>query len=401
MNDKGRRNFIKSGLIATAGLSALSGVASIPGLSPAKNLKVGIIGTGSRGKGLMSLMKLTGKYNITAIADILPFRLKEAAPLALVAKKYSDYKELLADPDVEAVIIATPFSTHDEIAIDALKAGKHVYCEKTMSKGMSEIQQVLDEAKKHPELVFQTGHQYHSSELYQKVRGIINSGYIGEITAIECQWDRNGNWRKEVKDPQNERLINWRMYKEYSGGLAAELMSHQIDFVNWVTGKTPERVVGFGGIDHWDDGRETFDNAHVMMEYPGGLDATFKCTTTNGFEDYKIKILGSKATIILDYTEAYIYTEDLKDKEKGIVDGVSGATKKAWRQGEGAKIKAPGNDPTRDALVQFHDSVLNGKEILSDVNTGAVTAKCVQMINDSLYSGEIKFWKDYPELNLV
>lgn len=396
MSKINRRKFVQGGLVLSGAL--------FTGFNPLNNqqkkVKIGVIGTGSRGNGLINLMNKSGLFDVVACADILPFRLKQGLDLAPKAKGFSDYKALLEQKDVEAVLISTPFSTHDEIAIDSIKAGKHIYCEKTMVKGLDEIQKVLDVKSNYPNLIFQTGHQYHSSELYKKVREIIKSGYIGEVTAYECQWNRNADWRRPVPDPKFERMINWRMYKEYSGGLAAELMSHQIDFINWVTGSHPSRVVGFGGIDHWDDGRETYDNAHVLFEYPSGLDATFICTTTNGYEDYGIKILGSKATIKLDYTSAVIYAEDLKERAKGLVDGVSGATLKAWKQGEGARIDAPGNDPTLDALKQFHSSIVYETEVTSTINSGALTAKCVQITNDALYSGEVKHWKDYPQLRI-
>ena len=87
------------------------------------------------------------------------------------------------------------------------------------------------------------------------------------------------------------------MYKEYSGGLLAELSSHQIDFVNWVLGTHPEQVMGFGGVDYWKDGRETYDNIHVIYKYPKGVKAKFSCLTTNASEGFKIKVMGDKGTI--------------------------------------------------------------------------------------------------------
>ena len=97
---------------------------------------------------------------------------------------------------------------------------------------------------------------------------MIQAGEIGKVSSIQAQWNRNGNWRRKVPDPSLERLINWRMYKEYSGGLVAELCSHHIDFVNWVIGENPKKIMGSGGIDYWNDGRETFDNVHLLFNYP-------------------------------------------------------------------------------------------------------------------------------------
>ena len=391
-----RRSFLKTGLLL--GGAALT-APYVNGMSKwADPVRIGVIGTGDRGSGIMHLINEIEGLEVVAISDIIPFRLAAAQEIVPSAEAYEDYQALLDSKLVDAVIVATPFSTHDEIAIDALQAEKHVYCEKTMVKGISQIQSVIDEAARH-DVVFQTGHQYHSSRLYNTVRNIVRTDYIGEITGYECQWNRNGDWRRPVPDPKWERMINWRMYKEYSGGLVAELMSHQIDFINWVSRSQPDKIVGFGGIDHWHDGRETFDNAHLMFTYPNGMDASFTCTTTNGFEDYQIKILGSEATIILDYTKGVIYKESPGGMAKGIVDGVSGATVKAWENGEGAPIDAPSNDPTIDALTQFRDSISKGARVVSDIKTGATTAKCVQIALDSLHEGGVRYWKDYPELN--
>jgi predicted dehydrogenase len=362
-------------------------------------LKVGVIGTGSRGKGLMNLIQGMEGMEVVACADIIPFRLEEAKAMGDKIKGYQDHRGVIDDKNVEAVIIATPFSTHDEIAIEALDADKHIYCEKTMVKGMDEIQKVLDKANASNK-VFYTGHQYRSSPVYQKVRQIIKSGYIGDITSVECQWNRNADWRRPVPDPKWERMINWRMYREYSGGLVAELLSHQMDFINWFTDSHPSRISGFGGIDFWKDGRETFDNVHVLFEYPNGMDASFMSTTSNAHEGFEMKILARKATIVLRFDKGEIFTESLTDVEKGIVDGVSGATLKTWQEGKGVPILGADKDPTIEALNDFYESVVYQEEPISSVKSGAVAAKCVQISLDALYDGEVKHWSDYPELNM-
>ncbi len=392
-----RRQFIKSNTILAGGILLVPSVALSGFKLLGKKVRVGIIGTGQRGTGIMSLMRDVEGFQIVACADVIPFRLASAIQIVPGVKGYMSHEELLNDEHIDAVIIATPFSTHGEIAIQALKSKKHVYCEKTMVKGIDEIQAVID-VHRNSGLVFQTGHQYHSSPLYNRALEIIRAGHIGEVTAYECQWNRNGDWRRPVPDPKWEKMINWRMYREYSGGLVAELMSHQIDFINWVSQEFPSRITGFGGIDYWKDGRETFDNVHLLFKYPSGLDASFVCTTTNEYEGYRIKVLGSKGTLILNFNKGIIYTEATVDLEKGMVDGVSGATMQAWSKGEGVPINAHGNDPTLDALRQFYNSITEGANVISDIKTGANTAKCVQISLDALYQQEIKHWEDYPEL---
>ena len=397
MND--RREFIKKSTVLAGGVAMTHTLLANKLLDNTETLKIGVIGTGSRGTGIMSLINDIDGMEVVACCDILDFRLEEGLKLAPKSKRYRDYTELMKDKNVDGIVISTPFSTHDEIAIAGIKSGKHVYCEKTLVKGISKIQDLLTSYKKSKGLIFQTGHQYHSSPLYQEAVRVIQNGYIGEVTAVHCQWNRNGDWRRPVPDPQFERMVNWRMYREYSGGLVAELMSHQIDFVNWFSKSVPSKFTGFGGIDHWKDGRETFDNVHLLMEYPNGMDVSFSATTTNGYEDYQVKVLGSKATMILDYNDGYIYPEKALQKEIGVVDGVSGATKTAWSSGEGVKINAPADDPTIDALKQFKLAIQKGDKVISDIWTGSQTAKCVQISLDALYEEKVKYWKDYPELN--
>ncbi|MFY0599462.1 MAG: Gfo/Idh/MocA family oxidoreductase [Cyclobacteriaceae bacterium] len=395
-----RRDFIVKGGAVAGGIALGLGGLNASGFTNKNPIRIGIIGTGGRGQGLAHLLNEIEGADVTACCDVIPFRLEEGLAISQGAKGYKDYRKLLEDKNVDAVIISSPFGLHGEMAVDALDAGKHVYCEKTMVRGIDHIQRTIDKAKANPKLIFQTGHQYHSSELYRKVRQIVQSGYIGDVTAYHCQWNRNGNWRRAVPDPKWERQINWRMYKEHSGGLIAELMSHQIDFINWTSGSLPAKVSGFGGIDFWKDGRETYDNIHLLMEYQNGLDASFNCTTSNKYEGYKIKILGSKATIILNTTSATIYTENTKPEELGIVDGVSGATMQAWQQGKGAPVEGNGIDPTKEALIQFRDAIEKGEQPESNVISGGVTAKCVQIGLDAVWDEQVKHWKDYPELRI-
>lgn len=386
-----RRDFVATTGMAVVGVSAMNAGM----LYPSKNnaINIGVIGTGDRGGGLIPIINKIEGLNVTACCDVLPFRLQNAMEkVEGKAKAYSDYKALLEDKKVDAVLIATPFSEHSHIALDALDAGKHVYCEKTMVKGYDAIKNLVTKASESKN-IFQTGHQYHSSRLYTHVVDLIQNGKIGKITAIECQWNRNGNWRRPVPKPELERAINWRMYKEFSGGLLAELCSHQLDFCNWVLDAVPTKVVGDGGIDYWKDGRETFDNVHMIYSYPNGVRAKFTCLTSNSKDDYQIKVLGDKGTITVDYTKAWFYPEKReKSKKLGEVDGVSGATIK-WDQDKGVPIEVEHLGPSKQALLDFRDSILSNTMPKSNVFSGAKAAVCVQMGLDALYTGKVIDWK--------
>ncbi|MGB5387560.1 MAG: Gfo/Idh/MocA family oxidoreductase [Eudoraea sp.] len=388
-----RREFvIKSGL-ATAAIGTPSFMES--GMTYPKKaadiINLGVIGAGDRGAGLINIMNDIPELNVICCCDILPFRLQKGiANTSGKAKGYSDYRKLLEQKDIDAILVATPFNTHSQIAIDAIDAGKHVFCEKTMAKGFDGIIQLRDKVN-NSDKIFQTGHQYHSSRLYRHVVDLIQNGKVGKVTAIECQWNRNGNWRRPVTDSNLERAINWRMYREYSGGLVAELCSHQIDFTNWVLNASPDQVLGVGGIDYWKDGRETFDNVHLIYTYPDGVKATFTCLTSNSKDDYQIKVMGDKGTLILDYVNAWFFPEGNYKKEIQEIDGVSGATIK-WDEGKGIPLDIEHADPSTQALIDFKNNILNNTVPTSNVTTGAKAAVCVQMGLDAMYNNKIVQW---------
>lgn len=391
-----RRDFIiNGGLISTGILASTTAMAALGNkIGPNDTINIGIIGTGSRGEGLISILNKIDGINVAACCDVLPFRLENGLKRAGGnTTGYIDYRKLLDNKDLDAVLVSTPFNTHSAIAFEAVDAGKHVYCEKTLAKGISEVQ-LLVEKVSGSKNIFQTGHQYHSSKLYAHVVEMIKKGVIGEVISFECQWNRNGDWRKEVPNPSLERAINWRMYKEYSGGLTAELSSHQIDFIHWVLGENPKKIMGTGGIDYWKDGRETYDNTHLLFEYPSGVKAKFTCLTTNALGDYQIIVHGSKGTIQLDYNKAWIYYEKGFEKELGDVDGVSGATKNPYLQGLGTLIDITSIDPSEQALIDFKENIRDNKLPVSNVYTGANTAVAIQLSLDAMYNSEIVHWKD-------
>ena len=356
-------------------------------------INVGVIGTGDRGNEIITLLHKIKGVHLGAVCDVLPFRLTHGLKRAGDnVKGYSEYYDLLNDTSIDAIIIATPFNTHAEIAIDSLSASKHVYCEKTMAKGIKAIDHLVNQAS-NSNTVFQTGHQFRNSKLYQHVVDLIMQGEIGQVASFDCHWNRKGNWRRPVPDPMLERAINWRMYREYSGGLTAELCSHQIDFVNWALGENPRKIMGAGGIDYWKDGRETFDNVHLLFEYPSGVKASFTCLTTNASDGYQIKIRGSKGTILLQLYDAWISYEDGDEEHTDDVDGLSGATASTFQSGQASRIAISQTDPSQQALMDFRDSILSNKLPDSNIFTGSDTSMAVQLSLNAMYQGDTQHWR--------
>ncbi|MEK9603303.1 MAG: Gfo/Idh/MocA family oxidoreductase [Flavobacteriaceae bacterium] len=386
-----RKDFIRNtGGVVLSSMMAPNLMANI-GVN--SNINLGVIGTGGRGQGIIKLLNTIPNCNVIAVCDTLDFRLAEGFSLIQNnknAKSYIDFRKLLDDKNIDGVIITTPLHMHDVIAVDALDANKHVYCEKTLAKGTQATARIVKKCRSSNK-IFQTGHQYHSSRMYTQLVDMIADGKVGKISAIEAQWNRNGNWRRAVPNSSLERQINWRMYREYSYGLLAELSSHQIDFANWILNATPKRAMGMGGINYWKDGRETYDNTKVVYEYPDGVKATYTCLTSNAKDDYKIMVMGDKGTLTIFYDTAWFYPEGEYEPEYGEVDGVSGATTN-WSQSKGTPLNIKHIDPTKQALIDFRDAIINNTPPLSSVITGAKASYAVEMGIQAMDTEKIIHW---------
>ena len=392
-----RRQFIKTSSLGAAGMT-LSGFNTHHAIR-SDNIKMGIIGVGSRGLGLLHTLKEIPEFQLVACCDIVGSHMDAGMQLAVKgAKAYKSYKQLLDDKAVEAVIIATPLYLHYQMASDAVKAGKHVYLEKTMTYN---IEQALNLVKqmKNSKLKLQIGHQYRYYEMYPRIKTLIENKLIGTVTHFESQYNRNSNWRQPVSSPTLEKQVNWRLYKEFSGGVLAELSAHQVDVVNWLLDSHPLKVVALGGINYWKDGRTVNDNVRAVYEYPNGIKSGVTSVLSNEFNGYLMRILGSEGTIELRRDSATLYMEP-KKRELAIVDGVTGATKEALMQGKGITIykDRDGIEPTVYALKAFGDSIRNNTETFSNVYTGKDVAIAVHLANRAVDSGVTEYWK--PEYSL-
>jgi len=234
-----------------------------------------VIGTGGRGQYHIQHANGLDGGRCIAVCDIDPGNLKKAQDASKdKPEAFRDYKEVLARKDIEAVLIATPLYMHFPITRDALLAGKHVFCEKSLVFTPQEVHGLRKVATERPKQVLQVGLQRRYSKFYQTAKQMIEKGMIGKVTHVYAQWHRNG-LGKTWTPP------SWRCFKKYSGGLTAELASHQIDVADWMIGSHPEFVTGVGGIDEYKDGRDVFDNIQLIFKYPGGQKLVYSSISTN------------------------------------------------------------------------------------------------------------------------
>ncbi len=279
-DDVSRRDFIK-----VAGTTVGAAIAtSYAPLSYAANekVRVGCIGTGGQGSfhiryGLSSASNI----QIVAVCDVFRPHLEGAYQVAGGGdiKKYMDYREMLEKEQLDAVVIATPLHTHFQITSDCLDAGKFCFTEKTMCYDLEQSRELVRKCHQ-TGLFVQVGHQRRVNPMYNKAMMLARTeGVLGRINHIMCQWHRNDDWRRPVNlnyqlSPEEarwitnlERHLNWRIYREYSGGLMTELATHQLDIAAWFLDTMPSRVTGYGGLDYWRDGRTVFDNVNLVYEF--------------------------------------------------------------------------------------------------------------------------------------
>jgi len=323
-SDVSRREFLKAASGVTAG-SALAR-AGAPAILDAQTLRdpvrFGIIGTGTEGCTLLKFLTTIPEGYGIANCDIYPPNLKKGVEtIATDPATYVDYRRMLERKDMDAVLIATPLNLHARMVVDALDAGKHVFVEKTMYFKEEEGEMIRAAAARHPDRVLQVGLQRRSSVLYQVAIEMIRKGALGKVMFVRAQWHRNNDWRRPVPDPKYERLINWRMYKEYSGGLLAELASHQVDVTNWAFGAEPVSVFATGGIDYWKDGRETGDNVEAIYEYPEGRKLVWTSILYNAHLGFNEQIMGDQGTLIITLGSGMYYREAVAKTTAGNPKG--------------------------------------------------------------------------------
>lgn len=296
------------------------------------NIQIALIGAGGMGMGDTRYARSIPGVKLVAVCDIYDGRLTRARELwgpELFTTR--DHREVLARKDVDALIIATPDHWHQRITIEALQAGKHVYCEKPMVHSIDEGQAVI-EAQNKSGRTLQIGSQYVSSLVYQKARELLSSGAIGQLNMVEAWLDRNtaiGAWQYSIPPdatPANidwdrflgnapkrpfepMRLFRWRNYIDYGTGVAGDLFVHLLSGLHYATGSTgPTRVYSTGGLRFWKDGRDVPDVMLALMDYPQtaqqpGFTVSLKVNFESSLpqESFGVKFVGSQGTMTTGY----------------------------------------------------------------------------------------------------
>jgi len=398
--------------------------ASSRGVAPSDRVRFGIVGVGMEGNSLLSTAVALPGAQCVAACDLYDGRHELAQEIAGKSIRVTRrYKELLDAKDIDAIIVAVPDHWHKQIVVDALSAGKDVYCEKPMSHSAADGM-VMVEASKKSDRIVQIGAQRTSSALCAKAKELYESGAIGELSLVEASNGRNdptGAWEypppadlspenldwdtwlgTAPKKPFDPYLFaRWRCWKEYGTGVAGDLLVHLISGMQFVLGinEAPKSASALGGIYRWKDGRNTPDVHAVLYEY-GNIPVYMRLTL--GTETAEVtRFMGSKG--ILELTEfGLTYTPQLGIDLApsyycyGLPSRLRNAYFQKWHEEHDPK---PGKEPTpeivnykgddyddlRPHLWKFFEAVRSRKPVVQNMVFGNNAALACHMANESYY----------------
>lgn len=458
-----------------------------PVKSEGKEIRIGLIGFGIRGKQLAKALGYSHpdqvedwrkaaesnsndhryldfkeqedlNVRITAVCDIFDTYGKMAQETAAninregtggtmgeTVKRYLNYKELIASPDVDAIVIATPDHWHGPMTIEAARAGKHVYCEKPLTWTVEETYEVRT-AVKESGIVFQLGHQGRQTDAYLKAREAVEKNVLGPITLVEVTTNRNdpnGAWVYPIHKDANqqtidweqfigpapwhdfslERFFRWRCWWDYSTGLSGDLLTHEYDAINQIMDLgIPDSAISSGGIYFFKDGRTVPDVLHTVFEFPEkNLSLLYSATLASQLNRGK-KAMGHDAYMEMgNYLTIYADPRSTRYAEKikqGIIkpdmpiysyvpgkgaDTITSATE-LYFAGRGLLYTYRGGrrvDTTHLHMKEWIDAIRKGKQPSCDIDQGFEEAMTAHMGTLSYHHKKQVFWDKENEKIIV
>src|SRR5262245_23590060 len=424
-----RREFLsQSARVATSTAIATTALSYSRILGANDRIALGQIGIGNRGRGLGRIAsQLKDKHNVevTAVCDLWAVNRDKAVEATTgvygrAPRAFSAPEELLALNDVDAVLIATPEHSHSPMLQLTADAGKDAYCEKPMGNDLDDLKAARNAvvAKKR---VVQIGTQ-HRSELYQRLaHDLVQTGVLGEVSKIEVEWNYHGpRWRgrPEVKqireqdtdwrrwlmnrpartfDPQ--LYFEYRLYKDFSSGIADQWMSHGIDLVHWFMKESyPVSVMAHGGIFAWRDGRENPDTFQALLEYPKGFLVSYSTSFGNDAPSFS-RYMGKQATLMNiggEGSPRYQLIEEKGTHEEDADIDAKRESKYVLLNGE----KLPPmsiDDLSLEHMGNWFDCMRSRKQPNATVQDGFAHSVACMMAAQAYWSGKKVFWDPTTE----
>jgi predicted dehydrogenase len=448
-----RRGFLRAAGAATTGamlgarLHALTAneteLQSTPASPVAANdhIQIALIGAGGQGMWDTQIALRVPGVKLVAVADCYNGRLDHSKEIwgdDIFTTR--DYAEILSRKDVDAVIIGTPDHWHKQASVDAMKAGKDVYCEKPMIHLYSDGPAMI-ETSRATKQILQVGSQRVSSLIYLKAKELLAAGAIGQLNMVTARWDRNssmGAWNYTVpldaseetcdwprflgtapKIPFNaEHFFQWRKWKAYGSGVAGDLFVHLFSGTHLITGSHgPTRAMATGGLRYWKDGRDAPDVLLGLFDYPEGFNLSLRVNFVDGGEESEGLIFtGSEGTMEIGGNSVTV-SRVPRERDPGYTIGTfTDAMQKqiikehkekypAQPGGEtlagSEKFTAPaGYLDNLDHFKNFFASVRSRKPVVEDAVFGYRAAGAALLSNLSMERGTVVHW-DPEAMKLV
>jgi predicted dehydrogenase len=401
-----RREFLMQAAGTLAVLSLVPELAPAAPVRRGEPLPVGVIGLGRQGRLILGELGKLDALRVAAACDSDPGRLESgmnklpAATGAGAAKGYADWREMLdKSKGLKAVIIATPTNQHKEIALAAIGAGLHVYCEAPLAHTVDDCQAIA-KAAKGAKTVFQPGLEGRCNPVYQLARSFFRTEAFKDLISIRAQHNQRNSWRVSASDPARDKALNWKLDKDSSNGLAGEMGTHQFDVVHWFRNTAPTAVRGSGSVRAWDDGRQTPDTIHCDLAFGDGVHMQYSATLGNSFEGRNEVFLGTNSAIKLAWSHGWMF----KEADSPLMGFETYASKQQFHNDEGitliadaTKLAAQGklkegvglpNSSLYYALSEWIKAMQDGKPPVVSAEDGLRASVVGILANKAVLSGE-------------
>ena len=335
-----RRDFIGS----TAAAFSIVAPQAVRGSQANSKISVGLIGSGGRGTYDATIVNADPRARVTAICDLFDDRIEKATAQIRAQNPtvYKDFEKLLASPDIDAVIIATPPFEHPRMLAAAVDARKHIYCEKPMGVDLAGVQTSLQASRRQdPEKNLFVGFQQRYGSEYIEGYNRLKSGQIGELVNARAYWISGDPFKRvPYPDPRIEHLRNWFCYRDYSGDFIVEQDCHNFDVLHWYLDARPISAVGMGGTKVRTS-MEILDHLTLAFEFPAGIHVNFEANQISppGFSKVGEEFTGTKG-VLLTSRQRLIHVKGPKDQEV---------------------VEPKHHDITQEAFETFLENIQNGK----------------------------------------
>ena len=370
-----RRQLIeKTGAAVAAGFTIVR-PESVRGSQANSKIAVGLIGVGGRGQFDAGIFNADPRARVTALCDLFDDRIEIGTQKIKLEKPavYKDYEKLLAAPDLDAVIIATPPFEHPRMLAAAIESRKHVYCEKPMGVDLEGVKKIIAAARKaDPKKNVSVGFQQRYGPVYLEAYKRIREGQIGELVNARAFWISGDPFKRvPYADPQIEHLRNWFCYRDYSGDFIVEQDCHNFDVLHWFLDARPIRAVGMAGTKVRTS-MEILDHLTLSFEFPNGIHVNFEANQISppGFGRVGEEFTGSKGVIETSRARM-IHHKGPKEAET---------------------ITSP-RDITDDAIEAFLTRIQNG-EVENVAERSAISTLFAILGRTALYQKREAVWKD-------